>query len=87
MGDIDILVCEYCEEKISRLSKLLPKIYTENMSATMCLNIIHCKTCCYTYVSANYYMMIIVSSKNYTISIIGKENITINRQNQLLVHP
>ena len=45
-------------------------------------------------ISANYHditqlllLMIIGSSKNYTISIIGKENITVNRQNRLIAHP
>ena len=32
-------------------------------------------------------LTIIVSSKNWTISIIVKENITVNRQNQLIAHP
>ena len=32
-------------------------------------------------------LTIIVSSKNWTISIIFKENITVNRQNQLITHP
>ena len=32
-------------------------------------------------------LMIIVYSKNYTISIIMKENITVNRQNRLIAHP
>ena len=63
MGDIDILVCDYCEEKISRLSKLLPnlKIYTESiykhvrMTSYNVSKHVHCKPCCYTYVSANYH--------------------------------
>ena len=45
-------------------------------------------------VSANYHditrlllLTIIVISKNYTISIIGKGNITVNRQNRLIAHP
>ena len=45
-------------------------------------------------VNANYHditrlllLMIIVISKNYTISIMGKGNITVNRQNQLIAHP
>ena len=34
------------------------------------------------------FLTIIVISKNYTVSIIGKENITtVNRQNQLIAHP
>jgi len=32
-------------------------------------------------------LTIIVSSKNYMILIIGKENIAINKQNQLIVQP
>ena len=32
-------------------------------------------------------LTIIVSSKNQTISIIVKENITVNRQNRLIAHP
>ena len=32
-------------------------------------------------------LAIIVYSKNYTISIIVKENITVNRQNRLIAHP
>ena len=32
-------------------------------------------------------LTIIVSSKNWTISIIVKENITVNRQNRLIAHP
>ena len=32
-------------------------------------------------------LTIIVSSKNWTISIIVKEDITINRQNRLIAHP
>ena len=45
-------------------------------------------------VSASYHditrlllLMIIVISKNYTILIIGKGNITVNRQNRLIAHP
>ena len=32
-------------------------------------------------------LTIIVDSKNWTTSIIVKENITVNRQNQLISHP
>ena len=32
-------------------------------------------------------LTIIVYSENYTISIIIKENITVNRQNRLIAHP
>ena len=32
-------------------------------------------------------LTIIVDSKNWTISIIVKENITVNRQNQFIAHP
>ena len=32
-------------------------------------------------------LMIIVYSKNYTILIIIKENIIVNRQNRLIAHP
>ena len=32
-------------------------------------------------------LLTIISSKNCTISIIGKENIMINRQNWLIAHP
>ena len=45
-------------------------------------------------VSTNYHditrlllLTIIVINKNYTISIIGKGNITVNRQNRLIAHP
>ena len=76
MGDIDILLYNYCE---ARLSRLLP--YTENY-LQMCSN---CKTC-HDKCQLSQYYMIIVSSKN-TISIVGKENIMVNRQNQLIAHP
>ena len=32
-------------------------------------------------------LMIIVDSKNKTVSIIVKENITVNRQSRLIAHP
>ena len=32
-------------------------------------------------------LTIIVDSKNWTISIIVKENITVNKQNRLIAHP
>ena len=55
----------------------------------MCLNTLKLIT-----ISADYHnitrllsLMIIAISKNRTISIIDKENITINRQNQLIAHP
>ena len=32
-------------------------------------------------------LLIIVDSKNWAILIIVKENITVNRQNQLIAHP
>ena len=55
----------------------------------MCLNITKLLM-----ISANYHnitrlllLTIIVSSKNYTISIIGKDNIMVNRQNRLIAHP
>ena len=32
-------------------------------------------------------LIIIAHSKNYTILIISKENITVNRQNRLIAHP
>ena len=32
-------------------------------------------------------LMIIASSKNWAISIIVKENITVNKQNRLISHP
>ena len=32
-------------------------------------------------------LTIIFSGKNWTISIIVKENITVNRQNRLIAHP
>ena len=54
----------------------------------MCLNTVK-----FVMISANYHditrlllVTIIVSSKNCTISIIGKENITVNRQNRLITH-
>ena len=33
------------------------------------------------------FLTIIVNSKNWTILIIVKENITVNRQNRLIAHP
>ena len=89
MGDIDILVCNYCEAKIFQLScYLFSCVYAENC-LPMCLNIAKL-----VMISAIYHdivrlllLTIIVSSKNCTILIIGKENIKINKQNQLIAHP
>ena len=55
----------------------------------MCLNITKLLMISASYhdITRSLLLVIIVSSKNYTISIIGKENITVNRQNWLIAHP
>jgi len=67
----------------------LKTVYNVSNCLKMCLNIaiklvIHAD---YHDIAQLLLLMIIVSSKNYMILIIGKENITINRQNWLIDHP
>jgi len=68
---------------------VLKTVYNMSNCLKMCLNI-----AIKLVIRANYHdnaqlllVMIIVSSKNYTISIIGKESITINGQGRLVAHP
>jgi len=68
---------------------VLKTVYIVSNCLKMCLNI-----ATKLVIHANYHnivqlllLTIIISSKNYMISIIGKENITINRQNWLIAHP
>jgi len=68
---------------------VLKTVYNVSNCLKMCLNIAIKLVICANYhdITQLLLLMIIVSSKNYMISIIGKENIMINRQNWLIAHP
>ena len=83
MDDIDILLYDYCEAKlritiIALTTYICSEKYLQNMSN--CLQVFH-------NITRLLLVTIIVISKNYTISIITKGNITVNRQNWLIAHP
>ena len=68
---IDILVNDYCKEKTTQL---YPKHYKTCHDKSKLLQLL-------------FLTIIVSSSKHYTITIIGKYNIKVNRQNQLTAHP
>ena len=81
---------EYTHARVERMSATLPLSCTvlKTIYKHVKLSTKHCKTYQDSYVSARLLLVsITVSSKNCTISIIVKENITVNRQNRLITHP
>jgi len=73
---------------IDLIVSVLKTVYNVSNCLKMCLNIVIKLVICANYhnIAQLLFLTIIVSSKNYMILIIGKENITINRQNQLIAH-
>ena len=82
MGNIDILVYDYLQSKnitITDLPVLILKTVCKCISLSTNVSK-HCTTgAIYHDIAQLLLLTIIVSDKNYTISIIDKENITINR--------
>ena len=78
--------------RISPIVSALFLLKTGYKRVKLFLNV--CKNGKIVMISDNYHnivrlllLTIIVNSKNWTISIIVKENITVNRQNWLITHP
>lgn len=96
MGNIDILVYDYCEAKINiniTIITIFASIVFVLINAYKCVKLA-CKALQLIMIGAYNHnttqlllLTIIVSGKKCLISIIDKQNIMINRQNWLIAHP